>query len=173
MEIAEEFEVRRATGDDAATIAEVHVRSWRSAYSGIVPDEFLDELDPSVQTRLWEKWLAAGPHDNVRTWVVHIDDTLIGFASVGPGRDEDASHRDREIYSIYLSPEAWGHGAARELMRTIIAETGEQTPLSLWVLSDNERARHFYRRHGFIPDGLERTHQIGGAELLEVRYRRG
>jgi ribosomal protein S18 acetylase RimI-like enzyme len=45
--------------------------------------------------------------------------------------------------------------------------------VTLWVLADNERARHFYRRHGFQADGVERIDEVGGAELLEVRYRRG
>ena len=45
--------------------------------------------------------------------------------------------------------------------------------LVVWALADNERARHFYRRHGFQADGVERYDDIGGASLLEVRYRRG
>ena len=43
---------------------------------------------------------------------------------------------------------------------------------SLWVLADNERARRFYKRHGFEPDGVEKIEEIGGKPLTEVRYRR-
>ena len=31
--------VRRARQGDAAAIAQVHVRSWRESYRGLVPDE--------------------------------------------------------------------------------------------------------------------------------------
>jgi len=98
---------------------------------------------------------------------------VIGFATLGPGRDDDVRLGDREIYSIYLDPEQWGQGVARDLMRTLLAEAGEPATIRLWVLADAERARHFYRRHGFAPDGVEKYEDVGGAELLQVRYRRG
>ena len=109
----------------------------------------------------------------MRTWVAVLGDRIVGFASLGPGRDEDSGRTDREVYSIYLSPEQWGRGVARELMRTVIAEAGPGRRIVLWVLADNERAQHFWRRHGFQPDGVEKYEDVGGAELLQVRYRRG
>ncbi len=168
----DEVTIRAASPADAHSIAEVHVRSWQEAYTGIVPSEFLDSLDVQRRTANWTRFLAAGPDDGVYTWVAESGPRLVGFVSVGPSRDEDAGRGDREIYSIYLDPGTWGHGVARELMRTVIAEVGDRTALSLWVLADNERARHFYRRHGFQADGVERYDEIGGASLLEVRYRR-
>ena len=50
-------------------------------------------------------------------------------------------------------------------MRTVIAEVGDKTTVTLWVLADNERARHFYRRHGFQADGVDRYDDIGGESL--------
>ena len=52
----------------------------------------------------------------IRTWVAEVADRTIGFATLGPARDEDADDGDLELYAIYLSPESWGTGAARELM---------------------------------------------------------
>jgi len=172
VEQIDEVTIRPATTQDAAGIAGVHVRSWQEAYAGIVPDEYLRSLDPAQRVERWTQLLANGPADHVRTFVAESGGRLLGFASYGPSRDEDARRREREIYSIYLDPGTWGHGVARDLMRTVLAEVGEQTPMSLWVLADNARARHFYRRHGFAPD-IERIEQVGGADLLEVRYRRG
>ncbi len=173
VEQIDEVTIRPATPDDAPAIADVHVRSWQEAYAGIVPDEYLSSLDAAARSRRWRELLAAGPEDRVCTFVAEAGDRLLGFASYGPSRDEDARRGEREIYSIYLDPGTWGRGVARELIRTVVAEAGEQTPLTLWVLAANERARHFYRRHGFQPDGVERLDDVGGAELLEIRYRRG
>ncbi|SFK06276.1 GNAT family N-acetyltransferase [Cellulomonas sp. KH9] len=169
----DEVTIRPATTDDAAEIAAVHVRSWQEAYAGIVPAEHLRSLDPDSRRERWAQMLAAGPADHVRTLVAESDGRLLGFATYGPSRDEDARRGEREIYSIYLDPGTWGHGVARDLIRSVLAEVGERTPMALWVLADNARARHFYRRHGFSPDGVERLETIGGADLLEVRYRRG
>ncbi|WP_019136705.1 GNAT family N-acetyltransferase [Cellulomonas massiliensis] len=164
--------VRPASLDDAGEIARVHVQSWREAYDGIVPAEHLASLDEVERAREWSGHLAAGPADGVVTWVAGTPRRVIGFVTYGPSRDEDAGRGDREVYSMYLEPDAWGHGVARDLMRTVLSEVGAH-PLTLWVLADNERARHFYRRHGFQPDGVERYDEVGGSELLEVRYRRG
>lgn len=169
----DEVTIRAAGPDDAAAIAAVHVRSWQEAYEGIVPEVYLAGLDPEQRAREWADHLRRGPQDQVTTWVAESGDQVIGFLSFGPSRDEDAQRGDREIYSIYLDPGTWGHGVARDLMRTMLGELGAHTRVSLWVLADNERARHFYRRHGFQPDGVERIDEVGGAELLEVRYRRG
>ncbi|WP_203748989.1 GNAT family N-acetyltransferase [Cellulomonas chitinilytica] len=173
IEQLDDVTIRPAAEADAAGIAGVHVRSWREAYAGIVPDSYLASLDPQARTADWTRFLRSGPADNVSTWVAQAGPQIVGFVSLGPSRDEDAARGDREIYSIYLDPGIWGHGVARDLMRTVIGETGERTRLSLWVLAANERARHFYRRHGFQADGVERYEELGGTDLLEVRYRRG
>jgi hypothetical protein len=44
-----EFEVRRAVSGDAASIARVHVESWRSTYAGIVPEAYLRSLDVDLR----------------------------------------------------------------------------------------------------------------------------
>ena len=173
VEQLDEVTIRVATERDASGIALVHVRSWQEAYAGIVPDAYLASLDAGERTAQWVRYLREGPADEIRTWVALAADRVVGFVTVGPSRDEDAARGDQEIFSIYLDPGTWGHGVARDLMRTVIAAVGEKTTVTLWVLADNERARHFYRRHGFQADGVERYDDIGGESLLEVRYRRG
>ena len=173
MEQHDEVTIRPAQVSDAAGIADVHVRSWQQAYTGIVPDDYLAGLDPARRTPVWEDNLRHGPDDHVFTWVAETDGQIVGFATLDPGRDEDVRRGDREIYSIYLEPERWGQGVARDLMRTVVAEAGPSTRILLWVLAENERAQHFYRRNGFEPDGVEKLAPVGGTELLEVRYRRG
>ncbi|RAS29045.1 hypothetical protein BCL80_107157 [Streptomyces avidinii] len=44
--------------------------------------------------------------------------------------------------------------------------------ITLWVLKENVRARRFYERAGFRPDGAEETFEAGGARVPEVRYTR-
>lgn len=165
--------IRSAEVADAPQIARVHIASWQEGYAGIVPPDVLANLDVARREAEWHDWLADGPRNGVRTWLATSEEAgVVGFATLGPSRDEDADRRTSEIYAIYLVPDAWGHGVARELMRTILAEPEAEDPITLWVLADNPRARHFYRRHGFSTDGTERLEDFGGARLLEVRYRR-
>ncbi len=168
-----EVTIRTATVEDAPAIARVHIASLQEAYEGIVPQEYLGALDVAEREARWTRDLRNGPRDGTRTFVADNGSRILGFASVGPALDEDASRGQEQIYAMYLDPAMWGKGVARELMRTVLADIPNGTPLTLWVLADAERARHFYRRNGFTPDGAERLEETGGAQLLEVRYRRG
>ncbi len=162
--------IRPATISDAASIARVHIASWRSAYAGIVPDEYLATMDAEQREFTWRRELG---RESATVWIAIEAGRTRGFASMGPSRDEDAEPGDLEIYTMYLEPEAWGKGLARELMRTMLANVPPNTAVTLWVLADSGRAQHFYRRHGFALDGVERLDEIGGSMLKSVRYRRG
>lgn len=165
--------IRPARLEDAPEIARVHIASWQEAYAGFVPDDVLANLDVARREEEWHKHLDNAGRHGTHTWLATADVGPVGFATMGPSRDEDADRRTYEIYAMYLAPDAWGRGIARDLMRTILAEPAAEDPITLWVFSDAERARHFYRRHGFQPDGTERIETFGGSALLEVRYRRG
>ena len=164
-----EVTIRPAGPTDATAIAAVHIASWRGAYAGIVPDEYLASLDVDRREKHWVDSLST---PGARTWLADADGRTIGFATLGPSRDEDADVGDLEIYAIYLDPESWGRGVARDLMRTLLADVRPGVVVTLWVLADAERARRFYRRHGFVPDGVERRDDIGGKDLTAVRSRR-
>lgn len=165
-----EHVVRPAEILDAAGIAQVHVHSWQHAYAGLVPESYLSSLDVAHRTEIWSRDLGAG--GRVRAWVATVDGVVVGFISLGPSQDEDAERYALQVYAIYLDHDMWGSGAARELLRTALADVPPRTPVTLWVFAESDRARHFYRRHGFQPDGTERTEEVGGADLLQIRYRR-
>jgi len=165
-----EVVIRPATAADADAIARVHVSSWRGAYAHVLPAEYLDSVDPAARAKKWTEILASGRRT---TLVAEANERILGFASYGPSRDEDAEDGYLELYAIYLDVESWGRGVARQLMRTVLADVPDGVPMTLWVLEQNERARHFYRRHGFQTDGVERIDDIAGRPVTEVRYRRG
>lgn len=172
VEDVTEVSIRPATPDDAERIAVVHIASWREAYQGAVPDEYLSSLDETSRAEDWRTTLSQldrGHH----VWVAEDEDGIVGFSFLGPSRDEDADRTTMEIYSIYLDPHAWGRGVARELMRTTLGAVPADAAVTLWALDTNERARHFYRRSGFTPDGVEKMEEFGGEYLREIRYRRG
>jgi len=163
--------IRPARVDDAEAIARLHVRSWQAAYRGIVSDEFLDSMSVDQMASRWRQRLeeAATP-----TLVTERGGEVVGFAHVGPSRDDPDSGRGGELYAIYLEPSAWGLGLGRDLLaasRQKLAELGFQAAM-LWVLRDNERARRFYFADGWRLDGAEKPISIGGSELVEVRYQR-
>ena len=78
-----------------------------------------------------------------------------------------------ELYALYVTPAWWSAGAGRALMGSVLAalEAERYRRVVLWVLADNARARRFYDRAGFAPDGgTNILTGLGG--VLEVRYSR-
>lgn len=169
MMAPEDVTIRPATTADAEAIARVDIASWRGAYSEILSDSYLSSLDVSERAGRWNAAVAAR---DVTVLVAEDESGTVGFTSVGPSRDEDAEPGDREIYAIYLHPRAWGTGVARDLMRTVLDGLTPGTVVTLWILKGNERAQHFYRRHGFQHDGTERIDDIGGQPVTQLRFRK-
>jgi|SRR5579872_222700 len=166
--------IRPASVEDAASIAEVHIRSWQWAYRGLLPDDFLDRLHETLDRRreLWTRIIGGEPGSQ-RTWVVEEADRILGFASDGPSRDEDASPGTGEIGGIYLLPEAVGKGIGRDLFARAsddLRALGFEEA-TLWVLETNARARRFYEAAGWRPDGATKVEERPRVILDEVRYR--
>jgi GNAT superfamily N-acetyltransferase len=162
--------VRHATVGDARAIAEVHVRSWRAAYRGIVPQSILDELSVDRREAFWRDAVAATSSDP--KWVAERNGRVVAFAAIGPARDDDLAADRGELYAIYVDPDEWAHGVGRRLFAAAVnelADLGFDGPV-LWVLTDNARARRFYEANGWRPDGTRRVLDFGGTPIEELRY---
>ncbi|MEC5182444.1 GNAT superfamily N-acetyltransferase [Arthrobacter sp. CG_A4] len=88
----------------------------------------------------------------------------MGVADAGPGRDPDMAGIP-ELYRIYTLSRTHGSGLGAQLIEAAIGDT----PAYLWVLEDNPRARAFYQKSGFSPDGARKLLQPDWSELPEIR----
>jgi GNAT superfamily N-acetyltransferase len=115
-----------------------------------VPADVLARLtdDFEARTERWRAQLADGPP---RWLAVDDDGELVGFASAGPGRDDDID-LDLELYAIYVRASQYGTGLGHRLIEVAI----DAAAAYLWVFEANARARAFYERHGFTADGARK-----------------
>lgn len=166
--------VRPAELEDAASIAVVHVRTWQDAYRGLMPQDYLDNQSVERRREVWQRILTETDWPRTGAFVAENGDGVIGFAHVGPARDADASEDVGEVDSIYVLASAWGTGAGRALMTAAVSTLRDARfrEATLWVLDTNVRARRFYETAGWAVDGIERTEELGGFPVREVRYRR-
>jgi len=95
-----------------------------------------------------------------------VDGEIVGMASAGPSRDEDAPTQ-WELYAINVLVADHGTGVADQLFLSVIA----QRPAMLWVVKDNVRAQAFYHRHGFAVEGATRLHEGTGAPEIRMMRR--
>jgi GNAT superfamily N-acetyltransferase len=152
--------VRPALADDAEALARLHLACWQDAYADLVDPErlapYLRDVDGAVQR--WHQILA-GP---ARVRVAALDETLVGFATVRPATPAAAAH----LGAIYTRRSHWGTGLGQRLLDEALGDE----PATLRVFRDNVRARRFYDRNGFVPDGTEAEEPyFGGVEIGMVR----
>ena len=102
------------------------------------------------------------------------DGVICGFATTGPCRDEHADANTGQLLALHVDPSAWGRGVGRRLIEEARARLHSLgfTEAVLWVLVGNERAQRFYRIDGWSPENIERTVELWGTSIDDVRYRR-
>ena len=183
--------IRAGSVADAAQIAEVQRVSWFGAYTGIIADEIIDRVTAlddgarvrqSFRTRPWQRMIVAVPDGEGGE--DGEDGAIVGYAAFGPETDvlgapwphplstDGEERRVAELYALYVRPAWWSTGTGRALMDRVLARSVAvgYSSLTLWVLQDNRRARRFYERAGFGPDGATNV-LTGLGDVLELRYR--
>lgn len=178
---AADVKVRPAVATDVDGIVNVHMRSWRATYRGIVPNEFLDRLDREPRVRYWTKRLRLADGDAHFVAVASAEAAIVGFvyACATTDQDDDAA-RVGLIEFFHVDPDSWGRGIGRRLMAVALAwmkEVGFESA-SLWVVAENARARQFYEALGWRFDGSSRIDRLvvgdeRGVDLAALRYRVG
>lgn len=144
---------------------------WREAYAHLLSEALFvrEEQRQAEDTAMWERVVAEGRP----VLVVEVADELVGLAAAFDHRARPAPVRrpaderrpaDLELRLLYLLAAHHGTGLGQALLD---AATGDR-PCFLWVAEDNPRARAFYARNGFGPDGAEHT-ETGWEDLREVR----
>lgn len=155
--------IRPAKQKDAAAIGRVYCEGWKAAYTGLMPDFFLNALTDAN---------CAPKPDHIapeRRFVAETDGEVVGTVTFGAGR-EDANMA--EIQSLYVLPEHWQNGQGSALFRAVCQKAKEQgyPGIYVWTLEGNLRAKVFYERMGMTPTGEAREFEIAGAYLPEVKY---
>jgi GNAT superfamily N-acetyltransferase len=166
-------EIRPAGPADVSTIAAINVRGWQAAFRGIIPDDFLDQMDAQKRKSFVDEVISRGAPYHV---VVAVDeDTVIGYVMLGPPISEDLNASQfHELYSVYIEPDRIGTGLGHLLMNHVLEylRDGDWGHAVLWTLQDAERASRFYERTGWYLDGAEKTEEIPeGNPVTQVRYR--
>jgi ribosomal protein S18 acetylase RimI-like enzyme len=160
--------IRQATLDDAPAIGRVRATTWRATYRGIVPDPFLDAIDPVRWGERQQEWMLNAPDGHIDL-VAEADEQVVGWAAGGPNRDGNAG--GGELYAIYILPGQQRRSIGLRLTRAVARHLHSRgfRSMIVWVLADNLPARRFYEALGGKPD-QERLEGVGGVRLTEVSY---
>lgn len=152
--------------EDCDELGGVHTQVWHETYTGIMPADHLAGLSAQRSADRWQETARVlGEGRTTATTLVARDATgrILGFASAGPSRDDDAP-TEWELYAINLLLVAHGTGLADELIKRVLGDR----PATLWVAEGNLRACAFYTRHGFVVEGARSLHEGTGTPDLRM-----
>lgn len=161
------IELRDATCGDAALLADLHTRSWQSAYRGILADAYLDGPLAGERRAHWRSVLGSCPSGAVML-IAEEDGRPVGFVAAYPEADGRAL-----IDNLHVMPDHRSTGMGRRLMAAAAArllEAGIRTA-HLTVYEANAPAVAFYRRIGGICIGRDFESKGGvQAPVLEFTW---
>lgn len=153
--------------EDAKSLANIIVESWRAAYRNIIPeDEIVKFLDKERRQQQFERFI-----DDGEIVLIGIYDGLPCGLVFGNKDNDEQLEECGSIYSIYLLEEYWGKGLATKLMDSVIDILKHEgcKQVSLWVFEENIRARRFYEKCEFEFDGAKK-HSRFSNKPIELRY---
>lgn len=117
------FKIRKAVPEDALGITIVNVYTWKTTYTGLMPDEIIDSRIAELTERA-EK-CRTGIEKNGNFIVAAVGHTVIGFCCYGKSRNE--AYKDSgEIYAIYVLRGYQGSGAGKALYSAGMKELSAQ-----------------------------------------------
>ncbi|QUJ66237.1 GNAT family N-acetyltransferase [Photobacterium sp. GJ3] len=146
-----EIHLRNAAQADVHTIADIHVRSWKTAFDGLMPDRYIESYTLPDRVEEWQKIIRS----NAETVVVaESGDKVVGFMSYSVHPEQVGTI---ELSKLYLCPTVYGKRLGSRFLNylEIDAQALGMTNIHLYVLDNNESAIQFYSKHGFnFSDGF-------------------
>lgn len=150
--------IRRASADDAETVAALYTRARRDAG---------DLIPPAVHTEAEDRWW-------VREVLVPTTEVWLAIVTFGDASDESAGDAvgflaltGGWLDQLYILRAHTGRGIGSRLVE--LAKMQQPGGLQLWTFASNVIAQAFYEKHGFSV--AERTDGAGNEELApDIRY---
>lgn len=157
--------IRKANPNDAEEIAKILVYSWQVNFKGIVPENYLNQMDTVKISKGIEKSI-----EENSLFVAEIDGTIVAFAGCGLNRLQDHPEFESELHAIHVLPNKKGKGIGKDLFKIVKVNLSEQgyKNMILSVFEENT-AKNFYEKLGGTFVG-HRTVEYGGEKCIERLY---
>jgi diamine N-acetyltransferase len=144
---------RTAVAADAAALAELGASTFTHTFGHLYQPDDLELFLQNHSPENWDKELN-DPAFEVR--VAESDGKLVGYLKLGPPHlPFEPRGEAAELRQLYVVEDMKGQGVADELMHWAIERARDRRAdyLYLSVFIENHRARRFYEKYDFEPEG--------------------
>jgi RimJ/RimL family protein N-acetyltransferase len=131
--------IRESGRDEAETHFAVQREACVAAFPHVFPPDEYPFPDDAVRSR-WREFTG-------RVLVAELDGSVVGMAAF----------ERCWLGGFYVVPAHWGTGVAGELHDAALAAMPDCPEVRLWTLEENHRARAFYEKRGWRPNGESRV----------------
>lgn len=139
----------------------VHYTSWNEAYTGLMPQEFLDG-------RSLEKCVDIAFAHPENTLVAIAGNEVAGFACYLPeSRDFVSVKPSSEVMALYVLEKYQKNGIGAALLKACFERLPSGSVL-LFVFEGNLKAISFYEKAGFKFTGKKLRQEVPGGEIAEL-----
>ena len=162
------FETKNAETHHIPDISRIHALSWKRAYAGIIPKDYLNELKHDAWVPFFNTYLNNG----LKAKIICENLKMLGAVSYKKS-DDNKFDNFIEVVSLYIDPDEFRNGLGKALLNSVIseAENNNFSGVFLWTLKENKNAQAFYNKMGFsLSCNDEITCSIGGENFINVRY---
>jgi diamine N-acetyltransferase len=157
------FQLRVATADQAATLAQVMERTFRATFGESTAEEHMAEHCRNSYRGAIQRAEIVDP--DITTLLCTDGASIAGFAQVRSGERPACVPVSRavELHRIYVDAPWHGKGVAALLMDAALDDATKRGADGVWlgVWENNPRAVRFYAKFGFVEVG-EHIFQVGG-----------
>jgi len=147
------IDYRAATAADAEALAELGAHTFTHTFGHLYE---ADDLETFLQNHSPENWDKELNDPAFEVQVAESDGQLVGYVKLGPPHlPFEPRGEAAELRQLYVVEEMKGQGVAQALMEWVIDRARDQRAdyLYLSVFTENQRARRFYEKYGFEPEG--------------------
>ena len=163
-----ELVIRDARTEDAAALAHIQVDSYRTAYAGILPADYLANFTYEEQAQDWRD-LLADPGSNILLVAVGAGGELLGYVLGRPGREQLPPY-ESELAALHVRRSFRKQGVGRELVAAMAhrLEQAGCASLALTVLEQNPACAFYERLGGRLVGRLEKPLGDDDAPFIAV-----
>jgi len=163
------FTFQQATSKDSEAIAQLHTKSWRNSYKGILSDDYLDNHALQDRQAIWQKRFEV-ENPNQCVVLAKEGESLAGFVCLFANYHEQFG---AYLDNLHVHPAYQSKGLGKKLMQqavTWLLEQGNNKTMYLWVFEANQDACRFYESLEGINHEVSLELMPDGNKVLSRRY---